>query len=471
MKHGNRKKSTLIFVITLAAVLICFAAGFIMKEAYNRVEHTADFSGPELFSQEQTEDREDGVYVAASARSSTWTKLFDFNNEGLTENNYQAYTYDFTVTNDTNDRLSTFTFKVTFSREAFLASAWNGALEIHQHADGKEIVDTVPDLREFNADDHKLATVTVDGETFVVMNEGDYLIYYPSSSANAMEIPIEPREGTTPGCILYTAIGESIEDSTLTISYKFNRLLTSEPLFWVSVAGLAVWLIALTILIITSAQIKKYQDRHDRDNMIINESIETFTGFIDAKDPYTNGHSKRVALYTRQIAEELGYGGEELDKIYYVALLHDCGKIGVPDNILGKPDRLTDEEFDIIKTHTTRGSEILDSFKSLEHVGDGAHYHHERYDGKGYPAGLAGEKIPYIARIICVADSFDAMNSDRVYRKRLTKEQILDELEKNKGKQFDPAIADVMIGLIKSGKIKAGAAQKPESGELTRINK
>ena len=183
-------------------------------------------------------------------------------------------------------------------------------------------------------------------------------------------------------------------------------------------------------------------------------SLETFTGFIDAKDPYTNGHSKRVAEYTSLIAQAMGYEGEELDRVYYVALLHDCGKIGVPDNILGKPGRLTDDEFEVIKSHTVRGGEILKSFKSLVNVGEGALYHHERYDGKGYPEGKKGEDIPLIARMICVADSFDAMNSNRVYRERLSKEYIVGELEKNKGKQFDPQIADIMLRIIREGKIE-----------------
>ena len=329
-------------------------------------------------------------------------------------------------------------------------------MEIHQNTPEGEIKDTVTDLREFDPAEHSLRCVVFDGESLIQMRAGDYLIYIPSSSMNAMEVPIEPNEATTPGIILYTAIGEDISDSTLELDYTFHRLLTSEPLFWVSMIGLLIWLIALIILAITSAQIKKYQERHQRDNEIINESIETFTGFIDAKDPYTNGHSKRVAIYTRQIAKEMGYDGEELDRIYYIALLHDCGKIGVPDNILRKPGRLTDEEFAIMKSHTVHGGEILSSFKSLKNAGEGALYHHERYDGHGYPEGRAGEDIPLIARIICVADSFDAMNSNRVYRNKLTKEKIISEIETNKGLQFDPDIAGIMLRLIKAGKIPVG---------------
>ena len=288
------------------------------------------------------------------------------------------------------------------------------------------------------------------------MEPGDYLVYFPSSSASAKEVPIEPLEGTVPGIILYVLIGEDISDSTLEISYTFHRYLINVPLFWVAMAGFAVWLIALSIVVITWSQIKKYNERHERDNKLIQESIETFTGFIDAKDEYTVGHSKRVADYTRLIAERMGFAGEELDRIYYVALLHDCGKIGVPDSVLRKPGRLTDEEFDIIKTHTVRGGHILSSFTSLKGVHEGALYHHERYDGRGYPEGKAGEDIPLIARIISVADSFDAMNSTRVYRKNLTKETIIDEIEKNRGKQFDPAVADVMLKLIEEGVIQCG---------------
>ena len=449
----SRKRTAFIYIGAMLAVIILFAASVIRVDIYNKIEHHKALSGEALFTSEK---RSDDVTVSAVPRGSTWTKAFDLNNEGITEHNHQAYTYDFTVTNNTYDEVKNFSFKLIFNKDVFLMSAWNGALEIHQMTPEGEIKDTVPDLREFVPENHSLRCVSFDGESLIQMKAGDYLIYIPSSSMNAMEVPIEPNEATTPGIILYTAIGEDISDSTIDLRYTFHRRITSDPLFWVSMIGLLIWLIALIILAITSAQIKKYQERHKRDNEIINESIETFTGFIDAKDPYTNGHSKRVAVYTRQIAKEMGYDGEELDRIYYIALLHDCGKIGIPDNILGKPGRLTDEEFAIMKSHTVHGGEILSSFKSLKNAGEGALYHHERYDGHGYPEGKAGEDIPLIARIICVADSFDAMNSNRVYRNKLTKEKIISEIETNKGLQFDPDIADIMLRLIRAGKIPVG---------------
>ncbi len=451
MKRKNRRETRAAFLITFAAILALFALGVIHNSAYNRKKHSAIFQGTELFPAELSDKA--GVWVAAIPRGSTWGKIFDFDNEGLTENNYQAYTYDFFVTNNTDDQISDFSFKLIFSRETYLSSAWNGALEIHQNVKGGELSATIPDLRDYDPDDYALEMLRVDGESFVAMKPGDYLIYHPSAAANAMEIPIGANEATTPGIILYVENGTDIHESSLELQYTFRRLLTSELLFWISMGGLAVWFIALIVVTITTLEIKRYTERHERDNEIINESIETFIGFIDAKDPYTNGHSKRVAKYTRLIAKEMGYEGEELDRIYYVALLHDSGKIGVPDNILGKPGRLTEEEFEIIKSHTVRGSEILSSFKSLENVGEGARYHHERYDGTGYPEGKAGEDIPLIARMICVADSFDAMSSNRVYRRRLSKQSVIDELKHNSGTQFDPKIADVMLGLLADGKI------------------
>ena len=452
MKTEERKKrAAVFFAVSLILIGILLLISVFKTKAFNSMEHRAVFAGAELFT--AAEDGGEAVTVRAQPRSSTWGKIFDFNDEGLTENNYQAYTYDFTVSNNTKDEVSAFTFKLTFSHEAFLASAWNGALEVHQNVLGGELVATVPDLREFDPNAYALEIVTVDGESFIAMKAGDYLVYHPSSTMNALEMPIEAYKGTTPGIIMYVAMGESVEDSSLELEYTFHRPLTGEPLFWVSLVLVLVWLIVMITFGVISAQIRMYQERHERDNEIINESIETFTGFIDAKDPYTNGHSKRVAKYTRLIAARFGYEGEELDKIYYIALLHDCGKIGVPDSILGKPGKLTPEEYDVIKSHTVRGGEILASFKSLEDADEGALYHHERYDGKGYPAGKAGEDIPFIARMICVADSFDAMNSNRVYRKKLTKEHILEELEKNKGAQFDPKVVDIMLGLLREGTI------------------
>ena len=171
-------------------------------------------------------------------------------------------------------------------------------------------------------------------------------------------------------------------------------------------------------------------------------------GTIDAKDKYTNGHSVRVAQYSKLIAEKLSMSKQEQDDIYRMGLLHDIGKIGVPDEIINKTSRLTDEEYAVIKTHPIIGAEILSNMSELPDIAIGAKYHHERYDGRGYPEGLAGEDIPLVARIIGVADAYDAMTSNRSYRDVLPQQIVRNEIIKGKGTQFDPVFAEVMLKII-----------------------
>ncbi|MCR5683916.1 MAG: HD-GYP domain-containing protein [Lachnospiraceae bacterium] len=178
------------------------------------------------------------------------------------------------------------------------------------------------------------------------------------------------------------------------------------------------------------------------------EVMEALAHTIDAKDEYTRGHSVRVAKYSRMIAQKLGMSPVECENVYYMGLLHDLGKIGVPNEIINSPNKLTDEEYTVIKTHPGLGYDILSEMKSRPDLAIGARWHHERYDGKGYPDGKAGEDIPLYARIIAVADSYDAMTSNRSYRKYMPQQAVRSEIEKNSGTQFDPRFAACMIDII-----------------------
>jgi energy-coupling factor transport system substrate-specific component len=184
-----------------------------------------------------------------------------------------------------------------------------------------------------------------------------------------------------------------------------------------------------------------------------NQTIIAIANTVDAKDERTSLHSQRVSEYSVLIARELGKSDEECEILRKTALLHDIGKIGIPDKVLNKPDKLTDEEYEIMKSHVVKGAEILKDFTIVDHVWEGALYHHERYDGTGYTSGIKGEEIPLNARIIGIADAFDAMTANRVYRKRLNFELVLEELKKGKGTQFDPKLVDILLELISSGKI------------------
>ena len=178
------------------------------------------------------------------------------------------------------------------------------------------------------------------------------------------------------------------------------------------------------------------------------DTIRALAAAIDAKDPYTKGHSERVAETAVALAQELNLSDREIENIEYTALLHDIGKIGIKDKILSKKGSLTDQEFDKIKEHTIMGAKIIEPVDFLKNSYKAIYHHHEKYNGKGYPDGLKSEDIPILARIIAVADAYDAMGSDRPYRKKLNKDKILKELKDQSGKQFDPEIVKALISVL-----------------------
>ena len=195
-------------------------------------------------------------------------------------------------------------------------------------------------------------------------------------------------------------------------------------------------------------QILSAEEARRRAEQMSLQMVQTLSTAIDAKDQYTNGHSLRVSEYSVMIATELGWNEKQIENLKYAALLHDIGKIGIPDTILNKPSRLTDTEYDVIKSHTTIGADILRNVTIIDDAEIVARHHHERYDGNGYPDHLEAENIPYTARIVAIADAYDAMNSRRVYRKSLPKEKIRQELVRGRGSQFDPDLLDIFIKIF-----------------------
>ena len=196
------------------------------------------------------------------------------------------------------------------------------------------------------------------------------------------------------------------------------------------------------------------RERADRLELMNEEVVNMLAMTIDAKDRYTNGHSFRVSVYSEALARHLGWDEEEIKAIKREALLHDIGKIGIPDEVLNKPERLTDSEFNIIKSHAVIGGDILARSSSMTDAANVAKFHHERYDGKGYPTGVRGRNIPLHARIVSIADAYDAMSSDRIYRKSLDKEIIRSELLRGIGTQFDPDLLIEFLELFDSGELE-----------------
>lgn len=194
-----------------------------------------------------------------------------------------------------------------------------------------------------------------------------------------------------------------------------------------------------------SQEVEKKTEENEKLFMHV---VHSLADAIDAKDTYTNGHSGRVAKYSKEIARRYGYSEKAQGDIYMMGLLHDVGKIGVPDAVINKPAKLTDEEFAMINNHPAMGSRILKNIKEMPALATGARWHHEKYGGGGYPDGLSGNDIPEEARIIAVADAYDAMSSRRSYRDVLPQEVVRGEIEKGKGTQFDPKFADIMLSMI-----------------------
>lgn len=368
------------------------------------------------------------------------------------------------VLENTGDAIVTdWTADVYMPEFVWVNNGWNGKFEFYQNNAGEEIVQLI-NLREYQSTEIELDHYIDHTGPMIPLNKGDKFIYRPSKSDN--EYPLVPASETEEvnstaivGYIVYIpdqGLDYAPVFDNVVFHYYLSRNVWTDPVFLVLVGLDITWLVLLIGLVMSHIRVRKLVKQQKRDAQIIEQSIKTFINFVEAKDPNTKGHSERVAAISYAPADEMGYSERECNNIRCIALMHDCGKIAIPVDILRKPARLTDEEYEIIKRHATVGGEMLRDFTSIKDMSLGALYHHERYDGKGYPKGLKGEEIPLIARIICVADSLDAMNSNRCYRQRLTREIIIDELEKNKGKQFDPEVVEHIMKLIKQGVINIG---------------
>jgi len=223
-----------------------------------------------------------------------------------------------------------------------------------------------------------------------------------------------------------------------------------EALFTPEDAGLFTTLSHETTVALKNAQLYREVQK------LFLDAVASLAATIDAKDPYTEHHSERVALYSLAIAEELGLPQKDREAVKLAATLHDIGKIGVPDSVLKKPGKLTAEEYNEMKLHPVKGARIMEHIDQLEPIIPGMRHHHERYDGKGYPDGLTGGNIPLMGRIICVADTYDAMTSARPYRGALTPEYACREIKKNMGTQFDPRVAEAFLQAFSKGNIGKG---------------
>ena len=249
--------------------------------------------------------------------------------------------------------------------------------------------------------------------------------------------------------------GEEIDSVELVISKEHS--IYDNALFWLALIILAVAATGIAMYRMFSSRQQALLKKQEEDKKFIDQIMHTFAKSIDLRDQQNQGHSFRVAYYTRLIAEELkekrGYTQDQIDEFYHIALMHDIGKLSIPDRILNKPERLDDEEYQIMKTHAESGANMLKNVTIVQNLSVGAGCHHERMDGKGYPKGLKGEEIPEVARLIAVADTFDAMYSTRPYRKQLDISVVLDEIKRIRGTQLDADVVDALLALADKGEL------------------
>lgn len=300
------------------------------------------------------------------------------------------------------------------------------------------------DVQEFDADfDPYLEKLLTGGRVDNIESKGTFgwlLTCYE---------PIFDSNGT---CVAYAGADISMEEIYV---YIRNLVLIIVSIAAVFLAACIFIGLKMSIEHYKADELAMLREQQQRDKQLIREIIESFAKVIDMKDSYTQGHSSRVAKYTAMLAKELGYDEETVEKYYNIALMHDIGKIGIPDQVLNKPGKLTDEEYAIIKSHTERGYEVLKSISLMPEIGVGAEAHHERPDGKGYPNSLAGEEIPRVAQIIAVADTFDAMYSDRPYRKRMNFDKVVDIIREVSGTQLTSDVVDAFLRLAEKGEFRA----------------
>jgi len=218
--------------------------------------------------------------------------------------------------------------------------------------------------------------------------------------------------------------------------------------FLMAIVYVEVGIIGILLFFLPLLMARRSFELYTKMRKVYLDTIRALAAAIDAKDPYTKGHSERVAETSIALAQELNLSDKNIENIEYTALLHDIGKIGIADNILGKNSSLTNKEFDKIKEHTVMGAKIIEPVDFLKNSYKAIYHHHEKYNGKGYPDGIKSEDIPILARIIAVADAYDAMGSDRPYRKKLSHNKILRELKEQSGKQFDPEIVKALISVL-----------------------
>ncbi len=378
------------------------------------------------------------------------TDSWEKNNTGLGKV-LNAKIYEMVVTNNAHTYVDDWNVRIDITENCYLNNGWCGTFEIHQFNDnGEELVQTL-DLRNFDENEIQIDHHMGGQDLLIPLHPGDYYIYHPDLTEASGEVPIKGSEDMTGesiiGIIMYSSSGD-VDMSNYVLSYRLHKTVWDGRvglIFITAFSSLAISLIILLTVFIVSV---RFEERIVSQNRIMGGALKVCCSLADSRDYYSKEHSERVAEYSRMIAEKIGMDKSDCDAVYNAALLHNIGNTFVSEQVLRKKGKLTRDDFAEVKKHTVKGAEILKEIKEIPLAAEAALCHHERYDGTGYPEGRKEKDIPLIARIVAVADAYDAMSNDRPYRNKLMREQIREEFIKNRGTQFDPEIVTAFLDIM-----------------------
>ena len=440
MKKSKARMQTafVIFVIILVFILVNYRIHVNRTDRFNEIERYATAASSD-----------DSVNINMHLRgqeTDSWVK-----NDCIDEVGSLLYgtIYEATINNTSEITVGNWQLKIDISEDCYLNNAWCGTVEVHQFVDGKETSQTL-DLRQCEPSSITLNYYVYGADIMIPLSKGDYIIYKPSEADK--ETPIvstEYVEGRVNTGIIFYTYDDSNPIGDYTLIYHYSKSYEESIEATIFKIAIECWVISFIAFIVICIIINRSNQKAEQDRYIINEIMNAFSSFVDTKDSYTAGHSERVAYYSGKLAEAIGLPFEEGQKVFYQAMMHDIGKCYLSDDLIHKEwDSLSPEEQEAIMAHTIKGGELLKKIPSISDLSDGALYHHERYDGTGFPEGLKGEDIPLSARIIAVVDYYDNQKTGRHYRSKISKEEIVSEIRSAEGTRFDPAIAETFIQVL-----------------------
>ena len=427
----------LLLMVLLVLIVINFIIHVIRTIDYNNQERTIDRTSNET-----------SVTVDIHPRGMAtdfWEK-----NDAIEGEILNAKIYEATVTNSTGSLLHDWSLRIDIQDQCYLNNAWNGTMEIHQKTESGEICQELS-LQDCNEDDLKLDYIKGGQDILILLNRGDYIIYHPAEDQSFKESEIESTSSMAGeqsiGFIIYSLSGED-DLSYYTFTYYNQKNIFAGTEFTIFVILTPAWLIAMIVLLVILLMLKKYEKDIYKQSRLTTEFLDVFADYVDTREDVRKGHSRTVAQTARRIARKLGMTEMACDDVYYTALVHDIGKCNVPEYILKKKKGMTSEEEEIFRTHTKKGAEMFKDCTSIPGLANGVLYHHERYDGKGYPDGLEGENIPLVARIICIADCFETLSREDEHGIKKSDSDILEEMRADSGSIYDPTVFEAFSEVI-----------------------